>query len=233
MKFLERSLSKLSLSAFTDRELKHEVGSIEAMYNPDSLELRYQTDYKVNQLINSSIQSNNYATVHPCGLQLELVFDARMPGNKISIEKQLTHLRYLCYTINPSRGEPHFLRIKWGNMRWTGRGYFAGRMTSLSYRYTLFDRDATPLRASVTLSLTADQSIDLQESEQSLQSPPVAVLKVPAGGGGLPLMAANAATVMVGGADYLSLAWSNNLDSLHDIEPGKTLKAPSRSGGRR
>lgn len=262
MSLLDRTLAKLSISAYSDRDLKNKVGEIAAMYNPDSLRLSYQTSYSENEFINSTIQSNNYSITRPADLTLELIFDARMPGNNTSVESQLTLLRGLCYTVNPSRQEPHFLQVKWGNVRWAGNGYFAGRMTSLSYNYTLFDRDATPLRATATLVLKADKSIKQQESEQSLQSPPTSVLSVPAGSGGgtgsataartsntdheeviyyptlagsggLPLIAATASTYLVGGINYLTLAWSNDLDNLNDISPGKMLMAPAQDGGRR
>jgi hypothetical protein len=228
MSLLDRKLAKLSITAYSDRDLKNKIGSITAMYNPDSLRLSYQTHYDTNNYINSTIKSNNYSIVRPGDLALELVFDSRMPGNKTPVDAQLSYLRQLCYSVNPSRGEPHFLKVKWGKVRWEGKGYFAGRMTSLSFNYTLFDHDATPLRATANLILVADQSIKQQKSEQELKSPPVSVLSVPAGGGGLPLIAATASTFLVGGINYLTLAWSNDLDNLNDIEPGDTLMAPAQ-----
>ena len=228
---LERSLAKLSITAFADRDLRHKVGALTAMYNPDAMHLNYTTRYLNTHSINSSIQSNNYAITQPGNLSLELVFDARMPGKKKPIDKQLTRLRQLCYDVNPSRGEPHFLKIKWGKMRWASKGYFSGRMLSLDYRYTLFDRDATPLRATATVVVSADASLALQESEKSLKSPPTRILKVPPGGGGLPLMAASASAGIAGGTDYLTLAWSNDLDNLNDIAPGQILQAPRQNGG--
>lgn len=231
MSLLDRKLAKLKISAYSDRNLKNKIGSIKAMYNPDSLRLSYKTNYSANEFINSTVQSNDYSVTLPEDLELDLIFDARMPGNNKSIEKQLSRLQELCYAIDPSRGEPHFLRVSWGNVRWAGQGYFAGRMRSLSFNYTLFDRDATPLRATANLVLIADRSIELQKSQQRLKSPPVAVLNVPAGGGGLPLIAATASTVLVGGISYLSLAWNNDLDSLHDILPGDTLVAPAQEEG--
>ena len=230
MSLLERSLARLTLTGYTDRDLKHRVGSLKAMYNPDSVQLGYTTEYTANQFINSSIQSNNYAVTRPGNLSLELVFDNRMPGNDEKVEEQLKKLRHLCYDLNPSRGEPHFLRIQWGKMRWAEHGYFAGRMTSLSFRYTLFDRDAMPLRATASLTIAADQSLAQQRSMQQLQSPPTLVLRVPAGGGGLSLMAFGASAFVAGGTNYLDLAISNDLDNLHAIAPGQTLAAPAEGG---
>jgi hypothetical protein len=233
---LQSSLARLSISGYMDRNLRHKIGSLTAMYNPDAVRLNYETKYESNDSINSTILSNDYATTKPGTLSFELIFDARMPGKKKkkkkkAIDKQLARLRHLCYDVNASRGEPHFLKIKWGKLQWANKGYFAGRMVSLTYNYTLFDRDATPLRATATLVVVADPSIALQASQKSLKSPPIRVLKVLPGGGGLPLIAAAASAALAGGTDYLSLAWSNNLDNLGDIVPGGILQAPSLEGG--
>jgi Contractile injection system tube protein len=228
MSLLNRTLAKLSINAYSDRDLKNNVGAIAAMYNPDSLHLSYQINYEANEFINSTVKSNNYTNMHPGDLMLELVFDSRMPGNKTSVEDQLCYLRQLCSTVNPSSGEPNFLRVEWGNVRWGGKRYYAGRMRSLTFNYTLFDRDATPLRATATLALTADESINLQNSEQSLQAPPFSVLSVVDGDGGLPLITG---LYLLGVISCLRLAWNNDLDNLHDIAPGDTLIAPAQDGG--
>ncbi|KVN28369.1 hypothetical protein [Burkholderia ubonensis] len=230
MSLLDRALAKLTITAYSDRELEDMVGKMSAMYNPDTLSISYQNEFKDNEFINTAILSNDYSKRVPGELTLNLVFDARMPGNSSAITDQLSHLHMLCCTINPTKNELHYLKISWGNMNWGGlANYYAGRMKSMAIGYTLFDRDGTPLRASVTLSLLADPSIKMQMAEQRLQSPPVAVLAVPASPV-LPLIAASAASYVIGGINYLGLAWANDLDNLDDIQPGQTLAAPAQEG---
>lgn len=229
MSFFDRALAKLTITAYGDRELKSPAGAISAMYNPDSVALSFENAYQDNEFINTNVLSNDYARRGPGELALNLVFDQRMPGNRTSIAAQLGELRALCYTVNPATNELNFLKVSWGNMDWGGYKYYAGRMRSLAFSYTLFDRDGTPLRAEARLTLLADRSIELQKSESRLQAPAVAMLTIPAVAS-LGLMAAGAAHQVSGGIDYLSLAWANDLDNLDDLQPGRTLSAPAREG---
>ncbi|MCC8421449.1 CIS tube protein [Photorhabdus thracensis] len=223
MSLIERNLSRLTLTAFKDREGKTTVGSLQAMYNPDAIQLDYQTRYHQDESVNSASQSSRYVLSQPAGLSLILLFDATMPGNNTPVEKQLATLKALC-AVDASTKVPHFLKIKWGKMRWENKGYFAGRASGLSIDYTLFDRDATPLRASATLSLVADESFVIQATEQQLKSPPVTAVSV-TDMLSLPLIALGAGASLAGGIDYLSLAWQNGLDNLDDFTPGQTLQA--------
>ncbi|WP_036768609.1 hypothetical protein [Photorhabdus australis] len=223
MSLIERGLAKLTINAYKDREGKIRAGTLQAMYNPDSLQLDYQTDYQQSQAINSEKQSSIYVQAKPAGLSLELIFDATMPGNKTPIEEQLMQLKQLC-SVDATSNETRFLQVKWGKMRWESRGYFAGRAKSLSVNYTLFDRDATPLRVRVILTLVADESLVLQETEQNLQSPSKIALRIQ-DGVSLALMAASTASTLSGGVDYLTLAWQNGLDNLNGFVPGEILQA--------
>ncbi|WP_446469292.1 CIS tube protein [Xenorhabdus stockiae] len=223
MSLIERGLAKLTINAYKDREGKIQAGTIQAMYNPDSLQLDYQTDYQQSLAINSEKQSSIYVQAKPAGLSLELIFDGTMPDNKIPVEAQLMQLKQLC-SVDATSYETQFLQIKWGKMRWENRGYFAGRAKSLSVNYTLFDRDATPLRARVILTLVADESLVLQETEQNLKSPAQIALRVQ-DGVSLAMMAASTASMLSGGVDYLTLASQNNLDNLNGFAPGEILQA--------
>ncbi|APR40106.1 MULTISPECIES: CIS tube protein [unclassified Paraburkholderia] len=217
---------KLTLIAYGDRELTQLVGSLAVMYNPDSIGLSYQTEFVPDVFINTTRQSNRYVQTKPGSLSLELLFDARMPGNRKPIDAQLGLLRGLCYNVDPAHSEPRYLQVKWGRMGWNGHGYFAGRMSSLSIRYTLFERDATPLRATATLELVADGSLTLQSAKEQLLSPGEAVVTVP-DATPLPSIATSAAGSLAKAPDYLEVAAENDLDSLDAIEPGQQLQVSS------
>ncbi|ANB72005.1 hypothetical protein AYM40_06195 [Paraburkholderia phytofirmans OLGA172] len=232
MNVLHRKPTKLTLKAYSDREMTQLSGTLSAMYNPDSVSLDYQTDYRPDLFINTTRQSNRYVQTRPGGLTLELLFDARMPGNHTPIDRQLTRLRSLCYNVNPADSEPRYLQVRWGKMRWNGRGYFSGRMSSLSIRYTLFERDATPLRATATLVLTADGSLTLQSAEEQLKAPASAVVNVP-DATSLAQVTNSAASTLTGATDYLEVAAENDLDSLDAIRPGQTLKVSAAGKGTR
>jgi hypothetical protein len=233
MSVLERSLAKLTIRAYHDREMKRRAGAVEAMYNPDTLSLNYRTQYDTNSFINDDRQSSTYVGSSPGGLNLELVFDARMPGNKHPLQRQLEELHELCYGVDPASGEPRFLAVSWGRMPIGGADGrdFTGRATDFAINYTSFDRNGTPLRASVSLALIADASLVLQRALMDLKSPPVALISV-TDGSSLPSLATQSSAMLKGGMDYLTLADSNDLDSLNAIEPGQTLMAPAPGGQR-
>jgi Contractile injection system tube protein len=230
MKRPKRKPTKLTIRAYSDREMKTLSGELSAMYNPDSVSLDYSTAYMPDQFVNTSRQSNRYVQTQPGNLTLELLFDARMPGNRRPIDLQLGRLRALCYDVNPARGEPRYLQILWGQMRWNGRGYFSGRMLSLSFRYTLFEPDATPLRATAQLVLAADESLIVQAAQEQLQSPASVVVQVP-DATSLPHITSNTVPEIAGKADYLQVAADNKLDCLDAIKPGQALQISAHSGG--
>ncbi|MPY24384.1 hypothetical protein [Shewanella sp. YLB-07] len=222
----DRLLTKLRIEGFSEREMKpsSSQGSVEAMYNPDALQLNYHMAYVPNTFMDTDVQSNYYQQAHPGNLDLELIFDARMPGNWRSIEQQITQLKLLCCTVNAESKEPHFLKVTWGKLP-MGSGAirdFAGRATNFTINYSFFDRDGTPLRASVRLALVEDASLSLQQAQQSLQAPTQSLMSVP-DNTPLSMIASSAAVGVAGELDYLSLAASNDLSSLRAIDPGQYL----------
>lgn len=222
MSLLERGLSKLTISAWKDREGKIPVGKMSVMYNPESIQLDYRTQYRTEDTINKASQSNNYVLSEPAGLNLNLLFDSQMPGNSTPLETQLAMLKSLC-AVNAGTESPCFLRITWGKMRWENKGWFAGRASDLSINYTLFDRDATPLRATVRLSLVADESFVIQQNERNSKALTTALIDVP-DMASLSQLAIGASTTLASSMDYLSLAWDNDLDNLDDFQPGSVLQ---------
>lgn len=223
MSLLERGLSKLTIHAWKDREGKIAAGKMSVMYNPENIRLDYQTRYRTDASINKAAQSNSYVISEPVGLDLELLFDGQMPGNTTPVETQLAMLKSLC-AVDATTESPHFLRITWGKMRWENKGWFAGRASHLSVNYTLFDRDATPLRATVQLGLIADESFVIQRTEKNQLAPHTALVTVP-DMASLSQLAITAGSTVVSSVDCLTLAWDNDLDNLDDFTPGTVLQA--------
>ncbi|OKB66600.1 hypothetical protein BHU62_12085 [Serratia marcescens] len=223
MSLLQRGLSRLTLNAWKDREGKIPAGGMTALYNPENIQLDYQTRFDTEDTINTASQSNRYVISEPVGLNLTLLFDSQMPGNTTPIETQLAMLKSIC-AVDAATGSPYFLRITWGKMRWDNKGWFAGRARDLSVTYTLFDRDATPLRATVRLSLVADESLVIQHSLKALSAPNRVLVSVP-DQASLPQLANSAGGTLSGSVDPLSLARDNDLDNLDDFQAGDMLQA--------
>ncbi|MGJ3438314.1 hypothetical protein [Serratia sp. Je.1.23.a] len=219
MGLLERGLAKLTLDAYQgDNQEKH-IGTFPAMYNPESVSLDYQADYKTAAGVNQYHEVSWYQQVQPPTLSLTLVLDSRGPQGGQPVDQQLSTLRRLCFTVG-DKGEPPFLRVNWGSMSWHGHGYFSGRLTHLAIAYTLFDRNAKPLRATATLELRA-QTSDEMAKIQAGRAPAKKILKI-LDKTSLPQLLAQSA-VAAGSAAYLATAYANDADNLSGFIPGQTL----------
>ncbi|MGV3345418.1 hypothetical protein ACGVWS_06615 [Enterobacteriaceae bacterium LUAb1] len=228
MSLLEHRLAKLTIAAWKDSEGHIPAGTMSAMYNPESIQLGYQTRFNTEHTINTLPKSNRYIISEPTGLSLSLLFDSQMPGNTTPVETQLAMLKSLC-AVDAATESPHFLRISWGKMRWDNRGWFAGRASDLSVTYTLFDRDATPLRASVSLGLVADESLIIQQTLKNQNAPSKALISVP-DRASLPLLAMAASSTLASRVDCLALAWENDMDHLDDLQAGQRLQVTKKGG---
>ncbi|MFP3507268.1 hypothetical protein [Burkholderia sp. SIMBA_062] len=221
MALLERGLEKLTLTAFKTRDWGGELGSFVVMYNPESVRFDFMTQLRNEDSINRHNQVSEFGRVTPPHLDLELILDARGPGERRSVDEQISQLRALCLTVG-EKGETPYLRVSWGKMRWHGHGYFGGRCERLGIAYTLFDRNATPLRATASLSLVAINSDDMEALRKGA---PVkqSIIKASARDT-LPLLATVAsASAAVSAVDYLHVAYANDLDNLRNLIPGQAL----------
>ncbi len=234
MSMFGRSLSKLKIDAYADRNADKLIGRIEALYNPESVSLSYETEYENTDAINSDTKTRRYKSIRPGALSLQLLFDEYLPGNKKTVDEQLSNLRNLCYAVDQTAGEPRFLRVVWGQMKWHGEGYFAGRLSSMKVDYTLFDNAGKPLRATAALTVVADESLVIEKSKLGIARPDVSVISVP-DQSSLALMAfassmAGIVTTATAAADnYLDLAFANDLDNLDDFAAGDLLVGKSES----
>ncbi|MBL4806434.1 MAG: hypothetical protein JKY31_04000 [Rhodobacteraceae bacterium] len=225
-KGLEYSLKKLTLSSYpTEDVMGPAANKMAAMYNPSTIDLSYGLDYHRRDHINNRIINPNVIRINPGQLQLELIFDATLPGNTDSVNEQLTQLRELTtFNKGEDTGIP-YLKISWGNMQWHGKDYFKGQLESLSIRYSLFDRDANPIRATASLTLVCQDNVSSNSHPDLTSNTPSVTAAV---GSTLAMIAANLAAVgAVYGLDYLSVAEDNDMDNLDDYEAGDTLVSNS------
>ncbi|MCG1047900.1 hypothetical protein KQH58_10970 [Mycetohabitans sp. B6] len=219
MGLLERGLTKLTLEAYQGANGQKKIGTLTAMYNPQTISLDYAASYQTSSGINQHHDVSWYRQVEPPTLSLELILDARGPSGGKPVDAQLSQLRALCFTVGP-KGEAPFLHVTWGKMSWHGHGFFAGRLQQLSVSYTLFDRNAAPLRASATLTFkgeTSDDMAKLRAGQPVSRQLVSADAKTP-----LPNLLEQSGGA-AGKADYLAVARTNGLSNLSELKPGRWL----------
>ncbi|MDR5782024.1 hypothetical protein QCE63_21735 [Caballeronia sp. LZ065] len=229
MSFLSRRPAKLKIESFNNPDANGRPLYMYAMYNPDSVTLGYHTDFASDTFINTNGRSNRFVQTKPSGLSIELLFDAKMPGKRVDIDRQLGGLRELCYDVDETRCEPRYIKVIWGKMKWSGSGYFFGRLQTLSVRYTLFEKDGRPLRATATLQLAEDQSLKNQLAGALKKSPSKAVA-IATAASSLASIAKNLKGKMKKSPGYLKIARDNDLDSIDGFKTGDKLKVESDKG---
>jgi len=229
---LSNNLEKMTIESYSDIQLQQFVDGIEVMYNPAEIPLSFSAEYRESAALNSVANPPTFVEVRPTTLEVPLIFDAQLPANLFSvgmsrdIEGMLKKLKRMCGMIDSKTLETRYLKLQWGRFEWMGAGYFAGRMQQLSVRYTLFDRHATPLRASVSLSLIEDQDPEKVKAELGLGSRLPAVMRV------IGEMSMDAVAHQLTGSVHnaFELARQNNLSSLSRPKAGSVLKWLSNKG---
>lgn len=222
MHLIHPTLSKLTISASKDREGKMLVGSMNVMFNPESIQQNYKTRFLSEDTINQVAHSNQYVTSEPSGLSLTLLFDARaIDSMNQTIDAQLAELKSLC-CVSSVAESPYFLRVEWGGMRWQDKPWFAGRATDLFITYTLFDCDATPLQATAMLNLVTDESFVIQDTLKTQDAPAQAIVHIE-GETSLPLAANEASHQLGSEVSAADLAFANDLDSLDSFQQVQSL----------
>jgi hypothetical protein len=229
---LSNNLEKMTIESYADIQLQQFVDSIEVMYNPAEIPLNFSAEYRESSALNSVANPPTFVEVRPTTLEIPLIFDAQLHNSLFSvamdrdIEGRLKKLKRMCGMIDSKTLETRYLKLKWGRFEWMGAGYFSGRMQQLSVRYTLFDRHATPLRASASLSLIEDQDPERVKSELGLSSRLPKVMRV------IGDMSMDAVAHQLTGSvdNAFELARQNNKSSLAKLGAGTVLKWVSNKG---
>ena len=227
-------LEKLKIEAFSDsaRGAATLIGTFEAMFNPSTLSQSYGNEYNSTQGA-SGAQQARFANVPPATLSLQLLLDGTgvdqiglltLFAPSKTVGDRIDDFLRLCYRINPDTHEPNFLRVTWGqfNRHLNGDG-FRGRLVSVAINYSSFNRDGSPLRAQLDISITSDDELERQKSALNLSSPDLSHSRTVRGGDTLPLLTSE---VYGSPAQMLKVARFNDLDQFRELTPGRELLFP-------
>lgn len=200
-------LEKLTLVAYASIHTPLRAsGNIIAAFNPESITFSNQVNYDASHPVDSPQPRLMFQSQAAGQLNLTLIFDAQQKSQTGSVDEQILYLRTLCMGINKNQ-ETNYLALKWGKMRWSATRSVFWRTQSLTVRFTLFDRDGTPLRAEAELQMipVPNPNEAKQGIEEGLTS------KVIKDNDLLPVLAATVGTQ----SDYLIQARENVANSIN------------------
>jgi len=144
----------------------HETLTVYAHYNPKELQVDKSIPWKANPQANKSPEKGiqlEFSGAEGRTMTVEMLFDG-YEENK-SVAPSIADLNKLTSPLKPGSTDenerrPHLCVVKWGT-----NPAFRGVIESLSVKYTMFDRDGTPLRANATVKLKEADVVKMAKSD--------------------------------------------------------------------
>jgi len=215
------ALTKLKIESYsTPACTGGALGSLDAMFNPETYTRNFDVSYKTSTEANRNEPTLLFRGVDGSDLTLDLIVDGTglvpIPG-ATTVDAYITNFKKLVYRYQGTQHRPNYLKITWANLT------FIGVCKNINITYTLFNQDGSALRAKIkaTFSKSVDYSTKAKEAQKS--SPDLTHIRTVKAGDTLPLM-----TYRIYGdsAYYLQVAEANNLTSVADIKPGDQIYFP-------
>ena len=223
-------------------------GEFTAMFNPESLSLKYENLYGKNitsiDQFNSASYKLNYVCSNYGDLSLKLILDGT-GVDAMGLSKGYAMFKPGMYSMLGELSKPaddkltllgqvkHFIDITHTVnasshepndllVAW-GTFSFWCRLVSLDIKYTNFNRDGSPLRAELDIKLISNQTYNYQMMKERKSSPDLTHTRIVKAGDTLPLL-----TREIYGSPhyYLWVAEQNGLDDIRNLMPGQRLVFP-------
>ncbi len=221
-------IEKLKITAYNDRERNIEDNTFEAMFNPESYSLRYETVFQEIQGLNTSGREAKYSLSKPNKLSLKIILDdsgvtdfgaVMLPGlcKDKDVYKQVRKFLKLTYTMDGQIHEPRYLKIEWGDL------VFSCRLESVDVKYTMFDRTGKPIRAELDTSFIGDIEDSERIKKEQKESPDLTHVRTIKSDDTIPMM-----TKRIYGNQslYIQVALANGLNNFRKLKPGSSLNFP-------
>jgi hypothetical protein len=123
-------------------------GEFVTQINPVSLKLGKKLNYQEGGEAQGTANLRKFRSQGLDSLSFEIILDDTgiVASKNGKIKDRINQIEKSLYRINSESHEPSYAKVVWGTL------IFKGRIESLSYDYTLFAPDGTPLRVKVSLS---------------------------------------------------------------------------------
>jgi hypothetical protein len=200
------------------------------MFNPDTFAQKHEIEYGKCQGLNSTNRVVNYSRTKPRELNFKLVLDGTgvQDAGFLRIRKKPTVSQWvkefldLTFHMNGEIHAPNFLLVEWGGTEDDGLS-FSCRLLNVNVTYTSFNRDGSPLRAELDITLISDEESRKRIAKENKSSPDLTHSRMVKSGDTLPLLAKE----IYGSAQYyLRVAQVNNLDDFRNLTPGQVIIFP-------
>ena len=221
------ALEKLLVKAYADATFDRQVGSFQVWINPESYTHVYSICYNDRQAQGSPGGSPEFDKIPSSRVSFELVFDgtgvvpspnpAHLPFAADGVTEQVEAFKSLVVNYAGSMHSPRFLELVWGTL------LFRCRLAELSFSYTLFKPDGTPLRARASAGFVSFVDEKTLAKMVRKSSPDLTHVLTVRAGDTLPLMCWQ----VYGSSEwYPRVAEVNGLAGFRDLRVGTELVFP-------
>lgn len=154
-----------------------------AMVNPNNISQKIGINYNEIAVPGSIKPQLQFTNIQNETLDFNLIFDGTGlidPNHNVSyLEEQLAKFKEVTYGYSGKHHEVGYIELKWGSI------VMNCRLTSLTLKYTLFDKDGKPLRAEATCSFKETTPSAAEQKLMNNNSPDLTHVKVVKAGYGL------------------------------------------------
>ncbi len=211
-------LVKMKVTGYSDNTFSSEVDHLEVQINPASLKYQKGISYSENKTMGTQTPAKEFDKAKATNLSFDCLFDETgvlpLEGGIIGV---INHLEQVAYTINGEIHRPNFVVVSWGSF------IFKGQLSSVSYDYSLFRPDGSPLRVKVSISIEGYMDPLTERKKAGLKSPDLTRFLSLRAGENIPLLCAR----IYGDASYCTdIARINRLKGFRDVKPGTKLIFP-------
>ncbi|XXY49190.1 hypothetical protein WME91_55195 [Sorangium sp. So ce269] len=218
-------LEKLKIKAFKDAARRQpSAAPFEAMFNPASFSDSYAITWGARQGVGTSGPQLSYSGSKPRALTLTLVVDGTgvesiglLAPMRKSVKDRVKTFLDVTFRYNGVIHEPNYLLVEWGSL------IFSCRLSAAEIKYTAFERDGTPLRAELQVTLISDKAAKARAREEGKTSPDLTHSRIVRSGDTLPLLTRD---IYGSSAAYLDVARWNRLDNFRSLIPGQQILFP-------
>lgn len=213
-------LQYLTIVGYKDNAFGTKVGSYRALINPDKYTQNFHVEYNFEQGLGTPNSSIKFKYSPPSDISFELLFDGTgvISQSRTDVQTEIENFKKIVYDYNGEIHSPNYLKLIWGS----GLS-FQCRLTSLSFNYTLFRSDGTPLRAKGNVSFKNYVSPKQVKTDSDNQSPDMTHERTVRAGDTLPTLTKE---IYGDNSHYLKVAAYNKLSNFRYLVPGSVIYFP-------
>lgn len=228
---LEGRLIKMKITACEDTAPFAANGDeYEVLINPEKVVRKLETVYDDTQAEGTTGTHLRFRHQRPMNLDLELLFDGTgvvandkiplsglLPSSPEKVSEQIERFQQVVFEYDGTKHSPNLVQVQWGEI------LFKGRLKEVTYTYTLFNPDGTPLRAKAECKFVESVDDTLRVARERSESPDLTHIRAVNEGDDLTLMSHR---IYNDPSYYMEVARANKLKSIRDLRVGERIHFP-------